>query len=109
MMMLINPAPATRRETRFQDASESLAAARIDLDGGASLALFPYAGDGRPIYQTLDLLYALDGNPIPAPPPDWPAHISGASVVSSGTESDYAEWAAWLSEVAQELDWRGIW
>lgn len=106
--MMANPAPATRRETRFQDASESLAAARIELDGGASLALFQ-PDDGRPVYQSLDLLYALDGNPIPAPPPDWPAHISGASVVSGGTDSDYAEWAAWLTEVAAELDWRGIW
>ena len=108
MRLLHNAAPATRRETRWQDAAESLAAARIELDGGASLALFQ-PDDGRPIYQTLDLLYALDGNPIPAPPPDWPAHISGASVVSNGTDSDLTEWAAWLSEVAQELDWRGIW
>lgn len=97
-----------RRETRWQDAYESLAAARIELDGGASIALFPYDGDGRPIYQSLDLLYALDGQPLPHPPPGWPADIAGASVVSAGTDSDYAEWAAWLSEVDIELAWRGI-
>lgn len=107
-MMMANTAPATQRETRFQDAYESLAAARIELDGGASLALFQ-PDDGRPVYQSLDLLYALDGLPLPHPPPDWPAHISRASVVSAGTDSDLTEWAAWLAEVAQELDWRGIW
>lgn len=96
-----------RRETRWQDAYESLAAARIELDGGASIALFPY-DDSRPIYQALDLLLALDGNPLPHPPPGWPADIAGASVVSAGQESDLTAWGAWLSEVAQELDWRGI-
>ena len=37
MMMMPNPAPAAARETRWQDAYESLAAARIELDGGASV------------------------------------------------------------------------
>ena len=105
--MMPNPAPAAARETRWQDAYESLAAARIELDGGASLALFQ-PDDSRPIYQTLDLLYALDGNPLPHPPPGWPADIAGASIISAGTDSDLTAWAAWLSEVAQELDWRGI-
>ena len=102
-----NPAPATARETRFQDAAESLRAAvaqldyELDIDAGA-YANLPAVDFSRACIS-LDSLYALDRNPIPAPPPGWAAELAGATVISAGADSDYADWADWLSEVDNEL------
>ena len=101
---------ATQRETRFQDSAESLRAAIVQLDyeldidaiDAGAYANLPAVDFSRACIS-LDLLAALDRNPIPAPPPGYAAELASATVISAGADSDYADWAVWLSEVDNEL------